>query len=147
MKEVITKERVVEQFQKGFDCSQVVLAYYAKELGITEKQARQIGAAFGGGMGIADTCGAVLGAMIVLGMKYGHCEEDKMEQKEVMNAKRAAFLKKFHQRYAGCACKQLLPYDISKPDEMQKVLDEGLLFEFCPRLVCEVIEMLECDEQ
>ena len=46
-------------------------------------------------MGIGETCGAVVGAMIVLGMKYGHFDAEHMEQKEIMNAKRAEFLEKF----------------------------------------------------
>lgn len=38
-------------------------------------------------MGISETCGAVVGAMIVLGMKFGHCDTEHMEQKDIMNAK------------------------------------------------------------
>ena len=40
-------------------------------------------------MGIGETCGAVVGAMIVLGLKFGHCDTEHMEQKDIMNAKRA----------------------------------------------------------
>ena len=73
--------------------------------------------------------------MIVLGLKYGHCEVEHMGQKDIMNAKRAEFLQKFQEKYAACNCKGLLKHDISKPEEMQKILDEGLLFDFCPEVV------------
>lgn len=33
---------------------------------------------------MVETCGAVVGAMIVLGLKYGHCEVEHMGQKDIM---------------------------------------------------------------
>lgn len=137
------KEMIAERFKKGFDCSQVVLEHYAEELGITSETANRIAAGFGGGMGIGETCGAAVGAMLVLGMKYGHCEEAHMEQKEIMNAKRQEFLDLFLKKYSACSCKGLLKYDISKPDELQRILDEGLLFDFCPQVVAETINILD----
>ena len=132
-----------ELFMKGIDCSQVVVGAFAEELGITTEEAYKMSAAFGGGMGLGETCGAVVGAMIVLGLKYGHCEVEHMGQKDIMNAKRAEFLQKFQEKYAVCNCKGLLKHDISKPEEMQKILDEGLLFDFCPEVVKDSITILK----
>lgn len=137
------KEVIAAQFQKGFDCSQVVLEHYAEELGLDAETAKRAAAAFGGGMGIGETCGAVVGAMIALGMKYGHCREEFMEQKDIMNRKRAQFLEMFLDKYPSCSCKGLLKYDISKPEELQKILDEGLLFDFCPQVAADVIAILD----
>lgn len=137
------KEMIAEQFKKGFDCSQVVLESYAEKLGITSEMANRIGAGFGGGMGKGETCGAVAGAMIALGMKYGHCQEEHMEQKEIMNEKRDEFLEVFLKKYPGCSCRELLGYDISVPEEIQKILDEGLLFDFCPQVVADIMEILD----
>ena len=78
------KTQIVELFGKGIDCSQVVVGAYAQELGIAEEDAYRMAAAFGGGMGIGETCGAVVGAMIVLGLKYGHFDTEHMEQKGVI---------------------------------------------------------------
>lgn len=89
------KENIAELFMKGIDCSQVVAGEFAEELGITQEEAYKMAAGFGGGMGIGETCGAVVGAMIVLGMKYGHFDTEHMEQKDIMNGKRAEFLEKF----------------------------------------------------
>ena len=136
------KEMIAEQFKKGFDCSQVVLEHYVEELGITQGTANRIAAGFGGGMGIGETCGAVIGAMLALGMKYGHSEEAHMEQKEIMNAKRQEFLEAFIEKYSTCSCKGLLKYDISKPEELKKILEEGLLFDFCPQVVEDTINIL-----
>ena len=113
------KKEIAELFMKGIDCSQVVVGAFAGELGITTEEAYKMAAAFGGGMGLGETCGAVVGAMIVLGLKYGHYDVEHMEQKDIMNAKRAEFLQKFQGKYGVCNCKGLLKHDISKPEELQ----------------------------
>ena len=123
------KEKIAELFMKGIDCSQVVAGAFAEELGITQE-------------GIGETCGAVVGAMIVLGLKFGHCDTEHMEQKDIMNAKRAEFLTKFQEKYGVCSCKGLLKHDIADPEGMQKILEEGLLFDFCPEIVRDTIEIL-----
>ena len=137
------KKEIAELFMKGIDCSQVVVGAFADELGITTDEAYKMAAAFGGGMGLGETCGAVVGAMIVLGLKYGHHDVEHMEQKDIMNAKRAEFLQRFQEKYGVCNCKGLLKHDISKPEEMQQILDEGLLFDFCPEVVKDSIEILK----
>ncbi len=63
------KKEIAELFMKGIDCSQVVVGAFVEELGITTEEAYKMSAAFGGGMGLGETCGAVVGAMIVLGLK------------------------------------------------------------------------------
>jgi len=66
-----------------------------------------------------------------------------MEQKDVMNQKRAEFIAKFTEKYAGCSCRELLGHDISVPREFEKVLEEGLLMEFCPQVVVDSIDILD----
>ena len=140
---MIEESMIREKFIKGYDCSQVVLSYFAERLGITEEMANKASACFGGGMMHGDTCGAFTGAIMAVGLKYGHCEVEHMGQKDIMNAKRAEFLQRFQEKYAVCNCKGLLKHDISKPEEMQKILDEGLLFDFCPEVVKDSITILK----
>ncbi len=59
-------------FRKGFNCSQAVLSAFAEEFGLDPIMAYRVAAAFGGGMGhMGETCGAVTGAFMVIGLKYG----------------------------------------------------------------------------
>ena len=53
------------------------------------------------------------------------------------------FLEKFGKKYASCSCKGLLKHDIADPEDMQKILAEGLLFDFCPEVVKDTIEILK----
>ena len=62
---------VDEQFSK-FNCAQTVFCIFADDLGLDEKTALKIASGFGGGMACAETCGAVTGSYMVIGMKHGH---------------------------------------------------------------------------
>lgn len=65
-------EQAVEYKHKGNNCCQAVLMAYADVLPVPVEVLRQMGAAFGVGMGCMEsTCGALCGAQMVLGMvKY-----------------------------------------------------------------------------
>lgn len=139
----MTKEEIKNLFMKGIDCSQVVTGAFAEKMGMTEEQARKVSSCFGGGMMCGETCGAVTGALMVIGMVYGHSREGDQSQKEIMAAKTGEFKKLFGEKYSSCICRELLGHDISKPGEMEKVLEKGLMFDFCPRVVEDTIDILE----
>lgn len=139
----MTKQQVADLFMRGQDCSQVVLSHYAEQLGLTEEEANRIAACYGGGSGIGETCGAVIGALAVIGLKYGHKGPDDMEQKNELMAKRAEFVEKWRARRPGCMCRELLGYDVSDPEQFQIILEKGLMFDLCPELVLDAIEILD----
>lgn len=140
---VMKREEIKELFMQGIDCSQVVTGKFSEELGINRDTLRKVSACFGGGMQCGETCGAVSGALMVLGVKYGHYREEDKEQKAVMLRKYANFKECFLSKYSSCICRELLGYDISNSEELEKVLEEGLLFDFCPCVVEDVINILE----
>lgn len=139
------EEKVIaELFAKGYDCSQVVVSHYAEELGISEELANKAAACFGGGMFQADTCGAFTGALIVVGLKYGHFDPDKLQaQKDVLMAKSREFRRKFFELHPTCNCRELVGYNVSTPEGIQAAVESGRMMSFCPKLVKEVIEALD----
>lgn len=63
------KEYAVELKHNGCNCAQAVLCAFAEESGFPAETLKQIGAAFGGGMGCMEgTCGALCGAEMLLGL-------------------------------------------------------------------------------
>jgi hypothetical protein len=65
-------EEAVACFAEGFSCAQAVCAVYGPLYGMEREMALRAAGAFGGGMGRSgQTCGAVTGAMIVIGLKHG----------------------------------------------------------------------------
>lgn len=138
------EERIRQEFIKGYDCSQVILREYAGELNITEDEANRISACFGGGMMMGETCGAVTGALMAIGLKYGHSDiGNLMEQKEIMMEKSAQFREKFIEEYGTVICRPMLGYDVSRPEELEEALNSGRMLDFCPKVVEKAIKILE----
>ncbi len=138
----MNKEQIAGLFMRGQDCGQVVFDNYADELGIPKDEANRMAAAFGGGIGIGETCGAVIGAMMVIGMKYGHNGPDDVEHREMLMAKRAEFIEKWRERRGSCMCRDLLGDDISTPEGLGRILEAGTMFSLCPELVLDAIDIL-----
>ena len=80
-------ESAVFSFNNGFNCCQSVLLAYCQEFGLDSQVASRLSTGFGGGMGrMAGVCGAVTGAFMVLGLKYGKMRaEDNEPNKRPMN--------------------------------------------------------------
>lgn len=138
----LTKENIADSFMKGVDCSQIIMGEWADGLGLSKEDALKVSSAFGGGLGVGESCGAIIGAMLVLGMKYGNSAANQQLQKDVLNAKRAEFLDKFKKAHTHFACRDLIGYDFSKPEDVPKILDSGILFEACPcfiRTACDIL--------
>ena len=59
----------IENFKKGYNCSQAVVCAYCDAFGIKEEDAFRMAEGFGGGMGgLGETCGAVTGMYMVLSL-------------------------------------------------------------------------------
>ena len=143
-KSIMDENMIREKFIQGYDCSQVVITNFAEKMGLSEDLANKVAACFGGGMMQADTCGAFTGALMVIGLKYGHYDPDQLlAQKDIMMAKSGEFKKKYFEKRTTCNFKELLGYDVSKPEEFQEALESGRMMSFCPELVKEVIGILD----
>lgn len=138
----MTAEEIKQEFYQLMDCSQVVAGAFSEELEMDRETLRKVSACFGGGMHCGETCGAVTGALLVLGLKYGHFVDGDGAQKALMSQKIVEFKKHFHEKYPSCMCRDLLGHDVAKPGELEKVLEEGLLFSYCPFVVKDVIDIL-----
>jgi C_GCAxxG_C_C family probable redox protein len=136
-------ETAVARFAEGFNCSQAVFSAYADDFGLDEEAALRIAAGFGGGMGrMAETCGAVTGAMMVLGLRHGGNTPDR-EVKERVYAKIREFADRFKARNGSLLCRDLLGCDISTPEGCEAASKRGLFTTKCPQCVQEAAEILE----
>ena len=136
-------EKAVERFKSGFNCSQAVLGSYCEQFGLDCEQAFKVATGFGGGMHIGETCGAVTGAFMVLGLKYGSTTAEDKAAKAKTYEKVVEYTNKFKARNGSVVCKELLGCDISRPDGMKKAQEDGLFDSICPRMVQGASEILE----
>ena len=134
---------VDEQFSK-FNCAQTVFGLFASELGIDEKTALKIASGFGGGMNCAETCGAVTGAYMVIGMKHGHSSPNPDEKANTkMLVKK--FNEKFKEAHGSLICKQLTGFDISTPEGSAAAGEAGVFQSKCPVFIKTACTILEND--
>lgn len=136
-------QNAVEKFEKGFNCSQAVLSSYCEQFGLDCNTALRIATGFGGGMKIGETCGAVTGAFMVLGLKYGNTTPEDKETKEKTYEMVIEFTNRFKARNGSVICRELLGCDISTPEGSKVAVEKGLFSSVCPRLVQDAAEILE----
>jgi C_GCAxxG_C_C family probable redox protein len=136
--------KAVSCFKEGFSCSQAILSTYGQELGLDKDIALKISGAFGGGMaGMAETCGAVTGAFMVIGLKYGKIRPEDEESKRKAYALVKDFVKRFKAKNSSIVCKELLGCDISIPQGVKMFKDKNLINTLCPQFVQDAAEIIE----
>jgi len=137
-------ELAVSLFEKGFSCSQAVLAAFADRFGVEREIALRIAAGFGGGMGrMAQTCGAATGAFMLIGLKYGGIDAKDRQAKEKAQAVVREFANRFISRNDSLLCRELLGSDISTPEGYQLAKEKKLFSTICPKCVKDAAEIVD----
>ena len=134
--------KAVQYYENGYMCSQAVFAAFAEQFGVTEKQAFQIGACFGGGMCKGEVCGACTGALMVLGMKYGQFDLSDDESRAKGKAMAVKFLDEFEKRKGSYICRDLLGCDLRTDEGRDFARFNGLFKTLCPEMVRTAAEIL-----
>lgn len=137
------KEIAAGYFDNYFNCAQAVFTTFAVEEGIPEELALKIATQFGGGCRKGEVCGAVSGALMVLGLKYGHCHFNAPEEKEQAYQYAEEFMNRFIEKNGTVVCKERLGYNLSKPVEMAKIREQHLFDTICPRMVESAVEIVQ----
>lgn len=142
--------KAVQYYEEGYMCSQAVFAAFAEQFGISEKQALQIGACFGGGMNKGEVCGACTGALMVLGMKYGQFDLLDAASRAKGSAVAVKFLDEFEKNKGSYVCRDILGCDLRTEEGRNYARSNGLFGTLCPEMVraaAEIVaEMLGGDE-
>lgn len=79
-------EKAIEYKHSGCNCCQAVLMSFEDELELTGEQLRTLGSGFGAGMGCMEaTCGALVGANMVLGLKNTGNKPTAPQSRQLLN--------------------------------------------------------------
>ncbi len=101
-------DQSIKLFNEGCNCCQAVVASRAGEFGVDDATAMAMGAAFGGGMRRGEVCGAVVGGLMLVGLKYGAKTAADQDQKAVANGKTIEFMDAFKAKYGSYLCRELI---------------------------------------
>jgi C_GCAxxG_C_C family probable redox protein len=138
------REESAKKFDQGFSCSQSIFSTYAPLYGIEEQTALKIATSFGGGMArMANTCGAVTGAFMVLGLVFGRGSIEDSAAKEKTYERAALFVERFREKHGSIVCRELLGYDMSTPEGAEKLREMKVISERCPGFVRDAALILE----
>jgi len=135
-------EKAVEFFKGGRNCSQSVVSAFGPSCGLPAETCIRIAAPFGGGIGhIQETCGAVTGAIMILGMVHGAGTENR-DARDGIIEKTREFIREFKKRHRTVRCRDLLGCDITTKAGLAAARDGGA-FNACADYVQTAAEILD----
>jgi C_GCAxxG_C_C family probable redox protein len=134
----------LSMYKEGFVCSQALLSTYGPQFGLDREIALRVAAAFGGGMSrMGETCGAVTGAFMLIGLKHGNVKpKDKKARQKTYEVARA-FVSRFESRHGSVRCKDLLGCDISTSEGYNLAKEKKLFENVCPQYVEDAAKIIE----
>lgn len=98
-----------DNFIKGYNCAQAVACAFCEELQMEERLVARMVSSFGGGMGkLREVCGAVSGALFVLGALKGYDEPNADAEKSAHYALVQEFARRFKAEHETIICRELL---------------------------------------
>lgn len=96
-------------FRAGFSCAQAVLCAFGDVTGFSKEESARLASSFGGGIGrMREVCGALSGALMVLGLKKGYSETDDSEVIRDYYHLVQSFAADFRKKEGSIICRELL---------------------------------------
>jgi C_GCAxxG_C_C family probable redox protein len=135
-------EAAISCFNSGFNCAQSVLTSCCEEVGLDLETALKIAGAFGGGMGrLGEVCGAVSGAFMLIGLKYGKYQTGDDQALEKTYALVQRFASEFQTLHGSLRCAELLGEAPQTPEARQRFA--GNMKKVCPELIQDAVKIVE----
>jgi C_GCAxxG_C_C family probable redox protein len=136
-------ETAVALLDEGYNCAQAMLTAFADSLGLDRQMALRLTDPLGSGMMLnGGPCGAVSGALLVLGMKHGGIAADDDASNERVRELAREFHRRFRARRGTVSCTELLGVDLSRPEVFAQAQADEIFADTCPDSVRAAAEIL-----
>jgi C_GCAxxG_C_C family probable redox protein len=136
--EIDEKEKALKAFREGANCCQSVLSSCSELTGIDPLKSRAVAAAFGGGIcHWGQTCGAVNGGLMALGLIYPELSKDEIY--ELGNK----FAANFVTRNGSTQCKGLIGVDFSDAEQYAKAKSDNVFQLRCGKYIGDAVDILK----
>ena len=131
------KELAMENFLKGYNCTQAVFLAFQDLFEMDEKTAAKLSSSFGGGMGrLREVCGAVSGMFLVAGMLYGYDTPGAHQEKSDHYKRIQELAKAYELENGSIVCRELLGLSEKRQQPVpEKRTEEYYKKRPCPKLV------------
>jgi C_GCAxxG_C_C family probable redox protein len=139
------REKAVQMMMKRFHCSQAVLAVGQEKLGRRDEEVIKAMGAFGGGLGgNGEVCGALVGALGTLGLRFSRGREEEKED-PTMWAYAYELMKRFREEivkdYGGIRCGEIARVDWKDREQVRRFYQGGKAIE-CGRIVGDTAKLV-----
>ncbi len=109
MRKMTRRESAENNFIEGYNCCQAVVLAFSDLLPVDRESLLKISSSFGGGIGrLRETCGAVSGIAIVLGLLYGYASPETGSVKADHYARIQEVILDFEKKNGSLVCRDLL---------------------------------------
>ncbi len=135
----------IEEFVSGYNCAQAVISAFCEETGISDDVALKIATGFGGGIARSqETCGAVTGGVLVLGLRHGRGINEDSSATALTYQKTQEFMSRFTESNGSVICRELLDgCDFQTQAGQQEFANKDLKNKVCKVCVQSAVEILE----
>jgi C_GCAxxG_C_C family probable redox protein len=140
---IAIEEKAITTFRAGLNCAQAVLTAYSDEMSFDENLALSVSCGFGGGMGrLQETCGAVTGSYMVLGVYNCKKFADNQERKEKTYAMIQKFSNKFKEINGSTDCIELIKCDLKTEEGHLYAKDNNLFERVCEKCISDSVRIV-----
>lgn len=138
------EEKAIESFQSGLNCAQSVVTAFSDELGFDNNLAVSLSCGFGGGMGrLQETCGAVTGGFMVLGIYNSHKFTDNTERKFHTYSMVQQLSHEFKKLHGATDCRTLLNCDLRTEEGQRIHKEENQSKVICEKCIADTVKLIE----
>ncbi|MBA7613860.1 hypothetical protein ES703_21118 [subsurface metagenome] len=142
---MLTKDETVKlaasHAAEEFLCSEAVLMALAKYLGVESKLIPKIATGFGAGIGRqGEVCGALSGAVMGLGLKFGRDVPGFTEDDRRPYWYTTELMEGFRELHGHLRCGDLLGLDLTDPEDYRKYSERKLWATKCRDLITSATE-------
>ena len=103
----------MENFKKGYNCSQSIVLTFADILPLDSDTLSRMASSFGGGMGrLREVCGAVSGMFMVAGLLYGYEGPETGQVKAEHYARIQDLAHRFEEKHRSIVCREMLELSV-----------------------------------
>ncbi len=134
-------DQALELQKSGCNCAQSVSGVFCEKYGIDRDQLMRMTTNFGSGMNAADYCGALAGAIMVVGFKYGTTDPKDLDGKKLCRQKAAEIIKAFRKEKNTLHCREMMGCDITIPENFVKM--KPRIIKECTALMHYMVTVLE----
>jgi len=135
-------EKAAAYFSDGYNCAQSVLLTMFEHWNGENPVIPKIATGFGSGIGrCGSICGALTGGVMAIGIKHGTNEPFSKKRLLVYELTQKLY-KKFEEENGSAFCRELIGYDLSNPEQLERAQKANVFEEKCDGIVRKTIEIV-----